>query len=337
MKLAARELAAAAGRPGIPGFLIFGADAVRVAGRCRALIPALLGPGHEAEMRLDRLAGAALRSDPAALADAVRARGFFAGRRAVLVEEATDQAAAAFAAVLDDWQPGDATIVAAAGPLRAASALRRLFEGHPAAAAVAVYDDPPTREEVAAMLAVAGAPPPDRAAEADLELLARSLDAVEFRQTVDRLALYCLGSGRITPDDIAACAPAAPAAGLDAALDAVAEGEAGALGPLLMRLAAQGVTPVALAAAAGRHFRLLHAAAADPAGPAQALARARPPVFGPRRDRLVRQVRQWGLARLETALAQIVEADLALRSTARAPATAVIERCLVRLAMLGRA
>ncbi|MCC6306473.1 MAG: DNA polymerase III subunit delta [Rhodobacteraceae bacterium] len=337
MKGAARDLARAGGRGGIPALLLHGADAVRVAARRDEVVAALLGPGPAAEMRLSRLSAGPLRADPAALAEAVQARGFFAGPRVVVLEDGGDAATPAVALALDGWQAGDATVVVTAGVLRAASSLRRLFEGHAAALAVAIRDDPPGREEVAAMLAALGAPPPDGQAAADLDLLARTLETVDLRHTLERLALYAFGAARIGPADVAACAPLVPEAALDAALDAAAEGRPGALGPLLARLAAQGVTPVALAVAAGRHFRLLHAAAADPAGPAPAIARARPPVFGPRRDRLVAQARGWGLARLEAALALILETDLALRSPSRAPAGAVIERCLIRLAMLARA
>ena len=38
----------------------------------------------------------------------------------------------------------------------------------------------------------------------------------------------------------------------------------------------------------------LHSAASHPSGPDIGLSRARPPVFGLRKDRMVRQVRQWG-------------------------------------------
>ncbi len=62
----------------------------------------------------------------------------------------------------------------------------------------------------------------------------------------------------------------------------------------------------------------------------------RPPVFGPRRDKLIRQAGAWGLARLEQALTLLVETDLSLRSAQRAPQMAVMERALIRLAMLGR-
>ncbi|HEX9859339.1 MAG TPA: DNA polymerase III subunit delta, partial [Paracoccaceae bacterium] len=64
--------------------------------------------------------------------------------------------------------------------------------------------------------------------------------------------------------------------------------------------------------------------------------RMRPPVFGPRRDRLLSQVQGWGLHRLEDALSLLVETDLTLRSSSRAPAMAVMERALIRLAMMRR-
>ena len=62
----------------------------------------------------------------------------------------------------------------------------------------------------------------------------------------------------------------------------------------------------------------------------------RPPVFGPRRDRMLRQAQGWGMRRLEQALEVLVDTDLTLRSTSRAPTMAVMERALIRLAMLGR-
>jgi DNA polymerase-3 subunit delta len=42
------------------------------------------------------------------------------------------------------------------------------------------------------------------------------------------------------------------------------------------------------------------------------------------------------MRRLEQALALLVETDLSLRSTSKAPAMAVMERALIRLAMMRR-
>lgn len=319
------------------GLLIFGQDAMRVALRRQEVIAALIGPEGPGEMRLSRLPAAEVRKDPAALIDAIKAQGFFPGPRVAFLEDATDAMAPIAAAALKDWRPGDAQLVVTAGGLTGKSALKKLFDDHGSAISIGLYDDPPSREEIEATLAQSGLAAIDRAAMADLQALARDLDPGDFRQTVEKIALYKWGDNTpLTSADVAACAPATIEAEVDDVLNAVAEGRGAAVGPLVRRLEGQGVTPVTLCIGAMRHFRTLHAAAADPAGPASGLARMRPPVFGPRRDRLLSQVQGWGLHRLEDALSLLVETDLTLRSSSRAPAMAVMERALIRLAMMKR-
>ncbi|MDZ4093669.1 MAG: DNA polymerase III subunit delta [Paracoccaceae bacterium] len=319
------------------GLLIFGADAMRVALRRQEVIAALIGSQGETEMRLARLPAAEVRKDPAALVDAVKAQGFFPGPRVAFLEDATDAMTPLITAALQDWRPGDAQIILTAGNLTGKSALKKLFEGHGSAICIGLYDDPPTREEIEATLTKSGLTRIDGTAMTDLAALARDLDPGDFRQTVEKIALYKWGDDTpLTPADIAACAPATIEADVDDVLHAVAEGRAAAIGPLMRRLEGQGTQPVALCIGAMRHFRTLHAASADPGGAASGISRMRPPVFGPRRDRLLRQAEGWGLHRLEDALSLLVETDLALRSSSRAPAMAVMERALIRLAMMKR-
>jgi DNA polymerase-3 subunit delta len=339
MKIAAGEALRSYAKPDPArlGLLIWSEDAMRVALMRQQVIAAVLGPGGEAEMRLTRLSASDLRRDPAALVDAVKAIGFFPGPRVVFVEEAGDGLAPLLAEVAEAWRPGDAMLVVTAGRLDAKSALRRLFEGHRAAHALALYNDPPDRAEVERLLAGAGLAGVGRDAMADLLALASALDPGDFRQTLEKIALYKLGDpAPLTPEDVAACAPATIEAELDALIHAAAEGQTERIGPLLRRLDGQGEAPVTLCIAALRHFRALHAAAADPGGAAAGLARARPPVFGPRRDRMLRQAQRLGMARLEEALAMLVETDLTLRSSAPVPQLALVERSLVRLSMLAR-
>ncbi len=335
MKLSGAEAARYLARPdpARAGLLIFGADPMRVATRRQAAVAALIGPEGAAEMRLERIAAADLRRGGGALSDALKARGFFPGPRVVLLEEAGDAAAEACAAALAGWGAGDAVLVVTAGALAAKSSLRKLFEGDARTVAIGLYDDPPTREEIAAELARAGLREVPASTMADLADLARVLDPGDFRGTLEKIALYKHGDPRpLGADDIAACAPAAPEADLDAVLDCVAEGRLAEVGVQIGRLRAQGVGAVTICIGATRHFRTLHAAACDPEGPAAGLGRARPPVFGPRRDRLAAQARGWGRGRLEEALAMLVETDVTLRSSSRAPALALVERTLLRLA-----
>ncbi len=340
MKLAARDADRYFAKPDADkaGLLIYGGDAMRVALKRQQVIAALLGPGAEEEMRLTRMPGADLRGDPAQLLDAVKAVGFFPGPRAVFVETATDVATPAIQAALQDWRPGDAQIIVSAGALKASSKLRKTFETDRNTYAVGLYDDPPGRVEVERILTRAGLRNVPGDCMAALTDLAAALGPGDFTQTVEKLSLFKLeDSGPMSLDDIAACAPQSTEAGLDEVLNVVADMRAGEIGPLIRRLQAQGSNAVSLCIGATRHFRTLYIAASDPGGAAAGVGRLRPPVYGARRDQILRQAQAWGPDRLQQALTLLTDTDLLLRSAGQtAPAMAVMERTLIRLAMLGR-
>lgn len=339
MNLKGAEIARYLARPDPtrPALLIYGQDAMRVALKRAEAVNALTGPNADEEMRLTRMPGADLRKDPAGLLDAVKAVGFFPGPRVVLVDDAPDTAAPAIASAIAEWKTGDAVIVVAAGGLNKSSALRKLFEPHPAAVAAPIYDDPPGDEEIGRWLKDAGLPEIPREAMKDLSLLSRAIDPGDFRQTIEKIALYKLSDDSpLTSAEIAALAPATIDADLDDLIHCVAEGKAKDFGALMRRIEGQGIAPVTICIAALRHFRALHVAASEPGGAAAGLSRMRPPVFGPRRDRMIRQVQAWGMRGLEDALHQLIETDLSLRSSSRAPSMAVMERALLRLTMMPR-
>ncbi|MFA5582290.1 MAG: DNA polymerase III subunit delta, partial [Paracoccaceae bacterium] len=205
MKLAGREAAAYFARPdpARTGALIYGADAMRVALRRQDLIAALIGPRGDEEMRLTRIPAADLRKDPAALVDAIKAQGFFPGARVAFVEDAADGLADTISAALADWRPGDAQVIVTAGALAAKSRLRKVFESHPHAYAIGIYDDPPSRAEIEATLSAAGITAIAPEAMADLDALARMLSPGDFRQTVEKLALFKHGDTTpVSPADI---------------------------------------------------------------------------------------------------------------------------------------
>jgi len=255
----------------------------------------------------------------------------------VLIEGARDEIAETLAAVLDEATAEDAFIVAEAGALAPRSGLRKLFEASRAAAACGLYPDPPDPAELGAALKTAGL----RAgltpeAEAALAAAVHELDRAQLAQVVEKITLY--GASEDTPLDAEAVLgllPAAAEAELDRLIDAVAAGRAEDVVPLLNRLASGGGSPVQVLIAAGRMFRQLIALTAAPDGIDAALGRLRPPVFGPRRTALARQAAAWSAGRAETALRLLQETDLTLRSPGTRPDRALVERCLIRIAMMG--
>lgn len=319
------------------GFLIFGADAMRVATKRQEAIIALVGPKGDEEMRLTRIPASDLRKDPAMLLDAIKAQGFFPGHRVAFVEDATDGLSKTIQAALADWQPGDAQVIVTAGQLTAKSALRKVFEPNRNAMSIGIYDDPPSRDEVEQTLRNAGLEVSDRDVMDAVFALAQTLEPGDFRQTLEKTDLYKRGDTTpLSVEDIMACAPQSAEVDVDDILEVVATGQAERLGPVLRNLYAQGVAPVTLCIGAMRHFRQLHTVACDPGGAAAGAGRLRPPVFGPRRDKLVRQAGNWGRDRLERALTTLTDTDLQMRSAGQTPDRALMERALIRLAMMAR-
>lgn len=335
MKLTGARAAAFCARPDgrTRGALLYGPEASLVGLRRRELVQALIDGD---ELRLTRLEpGAALR-DPAGIDAALRARGFFPGRPAVLIEGAGDALARPLAGILPEIGPEDAYLVVTAGNLAARSALRKLFEGTGGLVALAFYADPPDAAELDDLLGragLSGALTPEAAA--GLAAAAGAMDRGALLQLIETVAVYALD--RDAPLDAGELAPLLPAAAesqLDRLMGAVAEGRAEAVGPMMTRLAAAGVGPVAMLIAAGRHFRLLLGLASAPEGVGAALGKLRPPVFGPRRDALAAQARRWDAGRLEAALRLVFQTDRRLRSPGDRPDRALVERCLIRLAMM---
>lgn len=333
MKLSPRDAGSYFAKPDPKrtGLLIYGGDAMRVALKRQQVIKALVGETGEEEMRLTRIPAADLRSDPAKLMDAITAQGFFPGPRVAFVEDATDGMAKVITGALQDWRDGDAQIIVTAKQLTARSALRKAFEGHNNAYAVGIYDDPPSKSEIEADLAKGGLRDIPADAMGALVALSRDIGPGDFRQVVEKISLYKLNDTTpLSNEDITACAPTSTEAALDDVLNIVAEARTGEIGPIMRKLKSQGVQPVGLCIGATRHFRTLYAAANNPSG----IGGLRPPVFGARRDRMQRQLQQWGARKLEIALTMLTDTDLQLRSTSRAPAMALMERTLVRLTML---
>lgn len=312
--------------------LIYGEDSVEVSRRRVQLIKALIGDGDD--HNLTQLDVGQARRDPALIADALRTRGFFGGEPIVVIENGTDGLAAGLSEVITATSDDDAFLIVTAGILPARSKLRKLFETEISAVAAPCYQTLMGRPEVEILLKDAGIGAIDDEAIRDLIDFARSSDSGALTDLISRLALYSLdGDTAVSSMDVIACLPGSGDADLDDVLDAVANGDAGQIGPIMAKLESQGVNATTLAISAMRKFKQLHAIASAEGSADAVISRLRPPVFGPRRDALARQARIWSMAKCEGALRLILETDAALRGGAAAAGYPMLERMLIRLAL----
>jgi DNA polymerase-3 subunit delta len=101
---------------------------MRVSDKRQQLITSLLGPKADEEMRLARISRENLKKEPEQAIDLCKARGFFPGARALLIEEANETVTDTIIKAIDAWKEGDATVVVTAGSLKPSSGLRKFFE-----------------------------------------------------------------------------------------------------------------------------------------------------------------------------------------------------------------
>ncbi len=338
MKLAGAQAAGFCGHPDrrLAGALLHGPDPGLLAIRRRELVAALT---EGDDLRLTRLEPAAAQKDPAEVDAALKTRGFFPGRRVLLIEGARDGLAASLAPVLATVEPGDAFLVLTAEGPGARSPLRKLFEQAPNLASLGLYPERPGVPQLTALLSAAGM---QAGLESDAaQLLAEisaELDRGALLQLVERVAVHCLERSQpLGRDELADLLPLTVDSEAGRLADAVAAARAEAIGPLIGRLAAAGLGPQTMLIVVERHLRRLLAVAAAGDGAEAALDRLRPPVFGAQRQALAAAARHWGLRRLEAASRILFQTERSLRSAGYRPDRAMVERCLIRLAMMASA
>lgn len=318
--------------------LFFGEDSAQIAQRREALALHWAGADAEADMRIERLSGADLRTDPAALDAALRAQGFFPGTRVVIVTQAGEGHAGAILEAANAAAGPDSRLIVTAGTLTPRSALRKGFESGRHIAAVPCYRGPLDDRGLTEALSAHGLGNATADASNELLRLSGEIDRLSFDQLVRKIALWCPDATTpITLDDVINCAPPGENADTDDLMLAVLRGDPVALRQALGRLGGDGV---ALAITLGRQTRqLLEARTAMDAegqGAEAALARLAPPFPFARRRSFAAELSRWRQLELERLLVAIHEIDTTLRSAgARAgpPGLALLERTLLRFTL----
>lgn len=322
----------------VRGVLVFGPDEGLVRERmgllAKQLVPDLSDP-----FRVVRLTPESVKSESARLADEMSAISMTGGRRLVLLEGAGDREAAAVEAALD--RPSDALLIVLASDLARGSRLRKLFETAPSLLAIPCYGDDPA--ELAALiredLGAAGLEATPEALSwlvahlgSDRQVTRREIEKLILMKGEDEDRRIGLDEARLAVGDSAALTLGDLAA-------AVSGGEVRALPRLLDQAAIAGESPVAILRVVLARFQKMHLARGYMArglDAGAAAARLSPPLFYKERDAFVRHLALWPQALIEQALARLVEAEAACKTTGLPAATIAERTCLALAAAVRR-
>jgi DNA polymerase III subunit delta len=339
VKLAAQRVAAFLQRPDpdVRAVLLYGSDAGLVRERGDALARTICRDLRD-PFRIADLSPAALAGDPALLADEAAQLSLTGGQRVVRVRGAADALARRFASFLEG-PPGDALIIAEAGELSAASALRRAFENARCAVAIGCYPD--NLRDRATVIRESLAETKVTASRDATQYLVEHLggDRMATRSELEKLALYAGEGGRVELDDAHRSVGDGAALELDDAVMAAAEGDITRLDRVLDRVFQEGETPVTVARAMLRHLHRVHVLAARVAcGTAvdEVLRSARPPIFFKHQDSVRRQLGRWREPELRTALDRLARAEIDMKTTGF-PAETLCRQAMLTTALAARA
>lgn len=337
--------------PAIRAVLVYGPDAglarERAEGLARRLVADFRDPFNYIE-----LSDADLKGEPGRLADEAAALSFAGGERVVRYRASGEAATPAVATLIELLDSGrlkpNALVIIEGGDLSPRSVLRMLFEKAKSAVALPCYADGP-----GALRALATA----MAREEDLSFDGEALDFLVSllgedravaRAEIEKLLLFkgprSSADARnsvprvITRADVRAILVDGAGDATEEAASAAADGDAGELARALFRTAAAGASPISLLRALWRQFARLREAQAriaEGSNPSEAMKKLRPPVFFADERAFEARLGRWPLARLETALALVLDAEFAAKATG-APQREIAEQVAFRLVMMHR-
>lgn len=303
--------------------LLYGPDRGLVSERA-AKFAARTGLALDDPFSVLKLDAAELAGDAGRLIDEARSIPMFGGERLIWLRNAgNDKALIDALGVLCAEPPHDALLLVEAGDLKKGSALRRTVEQAEPAMALPCYAD--TARAIDALI-------DDEMSRAGLSIslearqLLKSLlggDRLASRGEIEKLALYCQGTGQVDIDDVLASIGDVSALSQDAIVDAVLAGDRSGYDRAYTRLVSSGANPFVALAAMMRQLQALQPMRdrleQGNGSAASIVASARPPVFFARRGLVENALSRWNgeliaraLNRLQTAVLQTrLNADLA--------------------------
>lgn len=342
MKVSARDADARVRTPdpAIKAYLIYGPDRGLAHERASTLVKSILSDPDD-PFALTLLTEEDLKSDPAALADAMVAMSLTGGQRLVRVRLSGETGGGPVADVISEIESGSlapqTVLVVESGDLTPRGKLRKTFEPAKNVLSIACYaDDARSLGNLAEDLLKAEGL--SIASDARMLWLPRlEGDRALARGEIDKLILYkglrgqrAEGDDVVSIEDVEAIAADQGEAQMDAVIEPALLGRLAEADKAYVRSVSAGGSPVAILRALQRRLDQIGVVQSS-GGDDAALARSGAPRFGPQADAFKRQVSLWRGRRLEHARQLAFQAERDVKRSG-SPAEALVSELLIRLA-----
>ncbi|TPW27274.1 DNA polymerase III subunit delta [Pararhizobium mangrovi] len=259
-----------------------------------------------------------LRGNAGRLSDEVNSIGLFGGQRLVWLRNVgNDRALCDVVGDIARDTDGETSVLIEAGELKRGAALRKRVEDSPGGLAIPCYPD--DRRDLQALIDEELAHEELRITPAARERLSGVLggDRLASRGELQKLALYCRGTGQVTEENVVASVGDAASPSIDDAVDAVLVGDLKALDHALQRIVASKTAIYTAVLACMRSVQTLEALRAKidetGASPQSVMAQAGRGIHFRRKPAMEGALASWSGDALSRALEHCQNSVLAMR------------------------
>ena len=294
----------------VQAILLHGPDRGLVRERSDTIIKNILGTLTD-PFQISDIPAESLRRNPERLAEESATLPLMGENKIVRITDVAEKDHKTFKAFVTDGNP-NALVIALAGELRGASALRRLFDNTPDLASIGCYPD--KAGDIRRLVRDFCSQNKVHVTPDALDYLAVHLgsDRMITRQELEKLVVY-LGSGdQITETDAMAVVGDNASHSLNIFAILIADGNQRQLMRTWASLRLEGTTPVQVLRATLRHFQRLHQVVTKIASggtPSTCINALRPPVHFSIRNSFEHQVRIWKADKLNRAMSILHETE----------------------------
>ena len=316
----------------LPLLLIYGSNQFLVKAKCDEAIDIICGPSAKDEMRVTKFDENVLLKDPQNFFSQIKTIGFFPGKQVIIIENTTDKIKKAISSALEDWSKDDATIILIANSLKKNSAIRKLVEEHPNSLCLAIFDEQRDLEKIEEIVNSMNIKILDHQIISFLKNPKNFSSHDSFISLIEKIKAFKFQDANpLTFEEVESLLSNSADPSVFNMIDALSDGDIENTIVLLKRLYASGTNPNQIITLLNSHFALLHRISLNIANHELILNTTYPPILGPRRKKIFKQVQKWSTYQIEKAIKIIQKVEEDLRSSPKIELNSALERACLRL------